>query len=314
MAYVTNKIGLELVEIPDWCCCGISAAAVTDPELGIALSARSMALSELANPGLDVLAPCTGCFKSLKTAICFARENEGNHTRVEELIEMPYAASSEAYSLLEVMAQPETTELLAEQISGSLQGLKVASYYGCAVIRPPAITQFDDPENPQSMDELMALAGAEPVQWAFKTECCGASHQISTPKAARELIERIFTNAAANGAEAIATACPLCMLNLDLREAEINKTRVARGEEPFDIPVYFFTELLGLVMGGTIKQLGLNRHFWPAEGVAKVNSLAVGAIINRPEQEQSLGSGRAMHAPTAKKSIARLGTVTEVVA
>jgi heterodisulfide reductase subunit B len=119
------------------------------------------------------------------------------------------------------------------------------------------------------MDRLMELAGAEPVKWAYKTECCGASHQISTPQAARQLIERVFANAAANGAEAIVAACPLCMLNLDLREQAINKTRSARGEKPFNIPVYFFTELLGLVMGGTIKELGLNRHFWPADGVAK---------------------------------------------
>ncbi|MDR3052578.1 MAG: CoB--CoM heterodisulfide reductase iron-sulfur subunit B family protein [Coriobacteriales bacterium] len=266
-AYVARKIELELVEIPDWCCCGISAAAVTDPELGIALSARSMALSERANPGLDVVAPCTGCFKSLKTAVSFARKSTSNHARVEELIEMPYAASAEAYSLLEVLSQPEVATVVKERICGSLQGLKVACYYGCAIVRPPAISQFDDPENPQSMDTLMQLAGAEPLSWAYKTECCGASHQISAPRSARVLIERILANAAANGAQAIVTACPLCTLNLDLREKEINRARQNRGEKPFNIPIYYFTELLGLVMGGSAKELGVNRHFWPVSAI-----------------------------------------------
>ncbi|MDR2197614.1 MAG: CoB--CoM heterodisulfide reductase iron-sulfur subunit B family protein [Coriobacteriales bacterium] len=262
--YVTSLIGIELIEIPDWCCCGTSAAQVTDSELALALSARSLALSEAANPGLDVVAPCAGCYNALKRAIHFSRTDEGNRARIEELIEMPYAARADAYSLLEVMARPEIRALLEQHITGSLGGLKVASYYGCALVRPPAICHFDDVENPQSMDELMALAGGEPVFWAFKTECCGASHQISAPAASRSLIEGIFANAVANGAEAIVCACPLCMLNLDLREAEINTARQRRGQKPFDVPVYYFTELLGFVMGGTVRALGIDRHFWPA--------------------------------------------------
>jgi heterodisulfide reductase subunit B len=129
-----------------------------------------------------------------------------------------------------------------------------------------AICHFDDAEDPQSMDELMRRAGAEPVSWAFKTECCGASHQITAPEASRTLIEAIFANAADRGAEAIVTACPLCMLNLDLREQEINEERKRRGEKPFDIPVYYFTELLGLAMGAGERTLGIDRHFWPATG------------------------------------------------
>lgn len=265
--YVTRRIGIELVEIPDWCCCGTSAALVTDGDLAVALPARSLALSERLNPTLDVTTPCAGCYSSLKSAVHYARQNEENRRHVEDLIEMPYAASADVYSLLEIMAQPKHKEAISTALTGDLHGLKVASYYGCTLVRPNEVCGFDDVENPQSMDGLIALAGGKPVDWAFKTECCGASHHISEPHAARKLIERIFEDATANGAEALATACPLCNLNLDMREKEINAGRVAAGKEPFDIPVYCFTELLGLAMGGSAKELGIDRHFWPAEGV-----------------------------------------------
>ncbi|MDR1712587.1 MAG: CoB--CoM heterodisulfide reductase iron-sulfur subunit B family protein [Coriobacteriales bacterium] len=267
--YVGGRIGLELEEIPDWCCCGTSAALVTSADLSLALPARSLALAEQHLPGLDVATPCAGCFASLKGAQHYVRRGTEQRAHVEQLIEMPYAATAEVYSFLEVMAQPEVSEQIASQLTTGLNGLKVASYYGCALVRPADVTQFEDPENPQSMDRLMELAGAEAISWAYKTECCGASHQISEPKGARLLVERIFADAAANGAEAIACACPLCLLNLDLREAEINATRQARGEQPFDIPIYYFTELLGAAMGGSAKQLGIDRHFWPAEALVQ---------------------------------------------
>jgi heterodisulfide reductase subunit B len=267
--YVGKRIGMELAEIPDWCCCGTSAANVTDADLAVALPARSLALAEQMDPALTVATPCAGCYSSLAAAVHYARQSEENRTHLEELIDMPYAASADVISFLELMAQPSYREAIAAALTSNLHGLRVASYYGCALVRPSEICDFDDVENPQSMDELMAIAGAEPVDWAFKTECCGASHQISTPKGARTLVERIFEDAAANEAEAIVCACPLCMLNLDMRQKEINTKREAVGKTPFNIPVYYFTELLGIVMGGSTKQLGIDRHFWPAEDIVR---------------------------------------------
>ncbi|MCL2883609.1 MAG: CoB--CoM heterodisulfide reductase iron-sulfur subunit B family protein, partial [Coriobacteriia bacterium] len=250
--YVVNKIGLELVEIPDWCCCGTSAALLTDRNLALALPGRSLAIAE-ADPstaGLDVATPCAGCFASLKGVQHYVRQSQKHREFVESLVEMPYAASAEIFSLLELMCKDTPREAIDTTISHSLRGVKVACYYGCALVRPPKVTQFDDPENPQSMEGLLALTGAEPVDWAFKVECCGAAHQITEPKNARVLVERIFEDAAANGAEVIATACPLCWMNLDLRLGEINKHRAEEGKPIFDIPVYYFTQLLGLAMGG----------------------------------------------------------------
>jgi len=295
--YVAKKIGLEFVEIPDWCCCGTSAALVTDADLGFALPARSLALSERMDPTLDVATPCAGCFASLKAAVHYARQSEENRTHLEELIEMPYAATSDVLSFLEIMASPGVTGRIEWALNASLHGLKVASYYGCALVRPAGVTCFDDVENPQSMDKLMALAGAEPVQWAFKTECCGASHQISEPKGARRLIERIFEDAAENGAEVIVTACPLCMLNLDMREKEINDTRAAAGKSSFNIPVYYFTELLGLAMGGAARELGIDRHFWPAGDVKAFPDALASEDTPKPAPE---AAAKPAPKPTAK--------------
>ena len=261
--YVAKAIGLEMQEIPDWNCCGTSAALLTDTDLSLALPARSLAISEKMDPSLDILAPCAGCYASLKAAQHYARQSEENRKHIENLIEMPYEAKGEVVSLLEALAQPEAMELIAAHVKKSLNGLKVASYYGCALVRPASVCNFDDVENPQSMDKLMELVGASPVAWAFKTECCGASGQIASPAASRPLVERIFQNAAANGAEAIVTACPLCMLNLDMREGEINKSRA----DKFDIPVYYFTELLGLSFGASAKEVGADLHFHPATSV-----------------------------------------------
>ena len=263
--YVAGKIGCELVDIPDWNCCGTSAAALTSPELTVALPARSLAIAERELPGLDVVAACAGCYKSLRTSLAYSRESEENLQKVRELIDMPYEAEANVVSLLEAFSTPEAREAIAARVQKKLRCLKVACYYGCAMVRPVEVCEFDDPEDPQSMDELMALIGAEPVDWAFKTECCGAAQQMVVPKEARPMIERIFQNAQANGADCIVTSCPLCMLNLDMREAEINKARVAAGKEPFDIPCYYFTELIGLAFGGKPGELGIDVHFHPAE-------------------------------------------------
>ena len=263
--YVAEKIGFEMTEIPDWNCCGTSAASLTSPELTVALPARSLAISERELPGRDVVTACAGCFRSLKTSLAYARESEENLAHLRELIDMPYEAKANVVSLLEAFDDDEVRQAISQKVVRKLRTLKVACYYGCAMVRPAGICNFDDPEDPQSMDDLMRLIGAEPVDWAFKTECCGAAQQMAVPRQARPMIERIFENAVANGADCIVTSCPLCMLNLDMREAEINRSRKIRGEEPFDIPCYYFTELIGLAFGGTVEELGIDIHFHPAE-------------------------------------------------
>lgn len=301
--YVAARIGFEMLPIPDWNCCGTSAAALTSPELAVALPARSLAISEVAHPGLDVVAPCAGCYRSLKGAVAYARASEENLKKVCDIIDRPYEASADVVSLLEAFAADDVKAAIAEKVVKKLRCLKVACYYGCAMVRPVEMCQFDDPEDPQSMDELMALCGAEPVDWAFKTECCGAAQQMAVPKEARPMIERIFENAVANGADCIVTACPLCQLNLDMREREINDARVAAGKEPFDIPCFYFTELIGLAMGGARAELGMDIHFHPVDALldAREKDAAAADAADAAAAEEAARKKAEMEAKIAAK-------------
>lgn len=267
--YVADKIGLELVEINDWCCCGTSAARMTDEDLSYALPARSLALSERQNPGLDVVAPCTGCYSSLKRTVHWARQDEENRKHVSDLIDMDYQATADVKSLLEIMVEQDMVDTVVEHLGKTLGGMKLACYYGCTQVRPAEVCDFDDVENPMTMEHLLDSCGAECVDWSFKTECCGASNHVVSPEIARKAVERIFRNAKASGADAIVTSCPLCWLNLDMREDQINREM---GTD-YHLPVYYFTELLALAMGATPKQAGLEHHFEPAIDYA-VNGLA----------------------------------------
>ena len=324
--YVADKIGFEMVEIPDWNCCGTSAAALTSPELAVALPARSLAISERENPGLDVVAPCAGCYRSLKGAVYYARQSEENLQQVRDLLQVPYDANADVVSLLEAFSADDVKQAIADKVVKKLRCLKVACYYGCAMVRPVEMCQFDDPEDPQSMDELMKIIGAEPIDWSFKTECCGAAQQMAVPKQAKPMIERIFQNAEANGADCIVMACPLCMLNLDMREEEINKARVAAGKKPFDIPCFYFTELIGLALGGSEAELGIDIHFHPtaallfkreqaaAEAEAAEKAAAEEAARKQAELEAKIAAKKAEKAAKAAAAAAEAPATAEAVA
>ncbi len=262
--YVALAAGVELAEIPDWNCCGASAAHAESELLGDALPARSLALAEEAFGDAPVLAPCAGCYQHLKTATAHAQESEEVRTQVESIIGRPWAASAYVANGLEPFLPQEAQERIAARVCRPLDGLKVACYYGCALLRPTEVCAFDDDEQPRTMEQLVSLSGAQPIEWNFKNECCGASHQVTVPSLGRTMVRRIFENAHANGADAIACACPLCMLNLDMREAEVNAARAKEDLPALDIPVYYFTELLAASMGAPQAKSGIGRHFHPA--------------------------------------------------
>lgn len=259
--YMARAIGLTLREIPDWNCCGASAAHLINHDLSLALPARNLAIAEDDLPGLDVVAPCAACFARLKNSAHYARQSEENRKHIEELIERNYRAEANVYSLLQAVAEnDDIKEAIQEKITKTLNGLKVACYYGCVMVRPVEVVEFDDPENPQSMDEIMRLVGADPVDWAYKTECCGASLQVTVPSAGKVMVEKILRNARENGAEVIVTACPLCQLNVDMRQKAINQ----QTGENYNLPVYYFTELVSLCLGASPKDVGITKHYWPA--------------------------------------------------
>jgi heterodisulfide reductase subunit B len=252
---VAKHLGVELWEIPDWSCCGASAAHNTNHLLALALPARNLAMAE--KEGLDVAVPCAACFNRMKHTEHAVRESANTKKTVQEIIEMDYQGTSRAFNLLDILVNQVGIETIKEKVVKPLTGLKVACYYGCLLVRPPKIAQFDDPEDPQTMDRLVQALGGTPVSWSYKTECCGVGHATVKPPAALPLLHRIYQNAKDTGADCLAVACPLCFLNLDMRQADVKKRRQAE----YNLPVFYFTQLMGMAMGYSPKEMGISKHF-----------------------------------------------------
>lgn len=251
---ITPYLGLELVEIPDWNCCGASAAHCTDHFLATALPARNLALAE--EMGLDVAVPCAGCYSRLRAAEAALRD-PAQRAKIGAAIGQEIKGTSRSFSLLEIVVNEVGLKTIKERVTRPLTGLRVACYYGCLLVRPPAITGFDDPENPCSMDKLMVALGAEAVEWPFKTECCGGNLAVPRTDVAMQMSFQILQMAKEAGAQAVATACPLCMSNLDLRQ----KAMEEKFGTSVQLPVFYFTELLGMALGISPELLGVYRHY-----------------------------------------------------
>lgn len=246
---VARAMGLELWEIPNYTCCGASSGHVTDHLLTLALPARNLAIAE--EQGLDVAIPCAACYIRMKAAEVAVKESGEMRDTLQEVTGRKYEGKIKAKNLLDVFANDVGLDKIKVQINRPLTGLKTVCYYGCLIVRPPKISQFDDPEDPVSMDSLMEASGAETLYWGYKTECCGASHIATMPKIGIKMIEPILKGAVEVGADCIVVACPICMANLDMRQKQLGT----------NIPVFYFTELLGLALGFDANELGINKHF-----------------------------------------------------
>lgn len=233
---VASKVGAELVEIPDWNCCGASSAHAVDPVLAAALPARNLMIAEAL--GLDVTAPCAACFLRLKEAQKHMDQDPSLRKEIEEIVGKRYKGTATVYHPLTFFAHAVIKKKIKREIISNLNGLKVVCYYGCYLVRPPGVTHFDDPENPMVMDELIRLTGAEVIDWSWKVDCCGGSHALVRPELVERLVNEIMEGARKAGAHGIVTACPLCHANLETRQRELNA-----------LPVFYFPELLGLAMG-----------------------------------------------------------------
>ena len=253
---VAKAIGLELVEVPDWNCCGASSAHVLDHKLSLALPAKILAQAEAV--GLtEELAPCAACYNRLTSARAALAADPAEAAEVAAIIEMPVTGKVTVVNVLEVLDRFRDT--IQAKITKPFAH-KVACYYGCLLVRPPKVVAFDRPEDPMSMDRLMASAGAEALDWNFKTECCGAAFSVTRTDLVARLSGLIVADAVRSGAEAILVACPMCHSNLDMRRPESN---AGMGTD-HQIPVLFITQALGLAMGIDPVRLGLQRHMVPA--------------------------------------------------
>jgi len=254
---VAAELGIGISEIRDWSCCGASSGHTTDHLLGVALPARNLALAEAQ--GYDtVLAPCAACYNRLSAARLAIAAEDGLAERIPDVIGRGFGNTVSVVNAVELLRDAAVTveeKAAAALAPNPVEGVKLAAYYGCLLVRPAEVCGYDDPEQPTSMDDVISACGAEAVDWNMKVECCGGAFSVSRTSSVVRLGRAIIDDARAHGAEAIVVACPLCHSNLDLRQ----KAMVARGEEP--LPILFVTQVVGLAVGLTPKSLGLERHF-----------------------------------------------------
>ena len=254
---LAKAFDINFTEIKDWNCCGATAAHNLNRELATALPARILALAE--KQGLtEIVVPCAACYNRLTLAQHEINEDPALKKRVSEIIDMPLVGKC---MILNIM------QFIDIYIAGRIEekivkpfDRPVVCYYGCLLVRPNPILQFDRLEDPQSMDELMRKAGAKSLDWGFKTECCGAGFSVSRTDVVAKLSGKIVRDAEDRGAEAIIVACPMCQSNLDMRRSHIDSYLKRKTK----IPVLYITQAIGLAVGLSPKELGLSKLFVPA--------------------------------------------------
>jgi len=243
-------LDIQLAEIPDWNCCGATAAHSIDQRASIELAGRTLKLAAKL-PHADMLVPCPMCFNRLKTA---AKTLMGDHPqRYGIKLE---GALPQIWDLADFLATEKMLAATAKRVKKPLDGLNVVCYYGCMASRPPEVTGARDFEDPQALDRIVKNLGATPVPWPFKTDCCGASQVLSRPDIVSHLVGKLYDMAQRVGAQAIVVSCQMCQANLDMYQQKIETDWGRR----FSLPVYYFTELIGLACNVTGVKHWISRH------------------------------------------------------
>jgi heterodisulfide reductase subunit B len=256
---ICGALAIELVDIPDWVCCGSTPAHASNASLAVALPVLNLQKARAAGFS-EVLTACASCYARLRTANHKVAHDPGERERAQRITEKPYDGAVKVRHILDVLVNDLGIREIRKRIRTPLKDLRVASYYGCLLSRPPEIVAFDDAEHPTCMDDLVKAAGAQAVDWPFKTECCGASLSISKTGVVNRLGYRLLSMAHRAGAECLVVACPLCQLNLDFRQPDAKKggQGVATPCPIPDMPVLYITQLLGLALGLPPNALGLD--------------------------------------------------------
>jgi heterodisulfide reductase subunit B len=239
---VLNKLDYQPVEPDEWVCCGSTPAHRVDHRLATKLPLENMVLLE--QQGLkDVALPCASCFSRFRAAAHELRQDPELKRELSDELGHEYQDSLNIFSLIEFLNQRVGSERIGEQVVKPLEGLKVACYYGCLLTRPPSITELEseEVEYPMAMDRIMKTIGASPVDWDYKVSCCGAALSISFTDIVHDMTRKILENAKARGADIVAVACPLCHLNLDGRQAQMDNAP--------NMPAVYFTQLMSVAFG-----------------------------------------------------------------
>ncbi len=260
---LAKALDIRLDELPGWTCCGSTPAHSVDATLSVALPAKNLA--EAAKLGRDMVVVCAACYSRLANANMVMKNDPEMRAKVEAIIGMPYAGEVRVRHLLQVLTEDVGIAEIKSMAVRSLDGLKVAGYYGCLLSRPRELSIFDDPESPKLMENLLIALGAEPMEWPHALECCGGSFAITNKSAVEELGRDIIEMAKAAGADCLAAACPLCQANLDMRQKDIE----SKYGTKLGVPVLYFTQLIGYALGLDASALGLGRLFTAAPAMMK---------------------------------------------
>jgi heterodisulfide reductase subunit B len=250
---------MDIKEIEGWICCGTSPAHSSSRLLSLALPFENLCQAEKMGM-TDIIAPCAACFARLRTAMYEANEDAEIAGQISEALEKPLPKSMNVLSPLEIFCNRQG---LAEAVTKQLPDLKVVCYYGCLLTRPSKVMQFDECEYPMAMDNLLRSLGIETLDWSYKTDCCGGALAMTRTDVVLKLTHDILEEAKAVGANAIAVGCPLCHVNLDTRQTEVEQEYGVQ----YNLPIFYFTQLMGLTMGVAGDKLGLQKHFVSSDGL-----------------------------------------------
>ena len=267
---IAEALGLELEEVDDWNCCGASEYPAIDKMAGYALVGRNLARAANQDGFEKIVAPCSLCYLNLKKV----DHQMGKYPKVNKQVNTALAAGGLSYEagsltpthLLDAVITDVGLEKIEERVTHPLTGLRIAPYYGCLIVRPEFDEDgFDNTEYPMKLDYLMERLGATVVDFPMKAHCCGGHMTQISSDTAYELIRRILHNASEYEADLIVTTCPMCQLNLDAYQSQVNR----HFGTDYKIPILYFSQLVGLAMGLQPKELGIGSEIVSASAALK---------------------------------------------
>lgn len=260
---VCSALGIKLKDIRNWTCCGSSSAHSTSKLLSVSLP--TLNLSKVEKEGLsEVVIPCVGCYSRFKKSSYELSHDPGLLKDLSAIIDYQFQNKVKILNPLELF-ENGAQEKIKDNLKKDLSKIKMVCYYGCVLTRPPKVMKFDQHEYPMSMDLILKDIGVDILDWSYKTECCGASLALTRSDIVIRLASQILENANDVGADAIAVSCPLCHANLDTRQNEVNDLY----NKKYNLPILYFTQVMGLAFGIGTKKLKLNKHFVNPEELLK---------------------------------------------
>lgn len=266
---ILSVLDVQLDELNDWSCCGATSGHATNHLLSVALPARNLIIAK-KQKFTEVVAPCAACYNRMVVSAHELKTNSAIEQSVSELMGESAATNIDILNIIQLFQKIGLDKISANK-KVDMKGIKAACYYGCLLVRPFDITNFDDAEQPTSMEKIISSTGASSVEWNYKTECCGGAHSFAHKEIVVDLSKKILENARLHGADVVIVACPMCHSNLDMRQQAMRKEYPGHK----DIPVLYLSEFIGLALGFKPKELGLDLH------IAQTRSLLEKAEIKR---------------------------------